>query len=155
MLILREAVFTRKKGALTLQLAGCTLTPLSGWTGKQHLYWGWHPCVGVTHSSVFFQSPCPEGLQGSRCWNCANFQYFAHLGIRAVAYFRVALAGHVMPLSQREKVRNSDLLGRMIKSSAWCDTWPVTYSTTAGMGWKCVWVALEGHKCKKKSFTQK
>ena len=118
MLVLREATFTGKEGALTLQLAGCTLTPLSVWTGKQHLCWGWHPCLGVTHSSVFFQSPCSEGLQGPGCCNCENFQYFAHLGIRAIAYFSVALAGHVLPLSQREKVKKSDLLERMIKSSA-------------------------------------
>lgn len=105
MLTLRETTFTGKKEALTLQLAGCMLTPLSVWRGKQHLCWGWDPCLGVTHSSVFFQSPHPVGLQGSGCCNWANFQDFAHLRIRAIAYFRVVLAGHVLPLSQGEKVK--------------------------------------------------
>lgn len=62
--------------------------------------WGWHCAWGVC-----------RGL------DAANFQYFAHLGIRATAYFRVALTGHVLRLSQREKVKKSVLLHTLIKSS--------------------------------------
>lgn len=130
--------FHREKEALTLQLMGYTLTLRSVWTGKQHLCWGWHLCHP---SSVVFQSTCPEGLQVSGCCNCANFQYFDHLEISTIAYFRVALADHVLHLSQREKVK-SDLLERVIKSAVWYDVWPVMHSTADNMGWKPVWAAL-------------
>lgn len=130
--------FHREKGALTLQLMGYTLTLWSVWTGKQPLCWGWHLCHP---SSVFFQSTCPEGLQGSGCCNCANFHYFDYLDISIIAYFRVALADHVLHLSQREKVK-SDLLERVIKSAVWYDAWPVMHSTADSMGWKPVWAAL-------------
>lgn len=142
--------FTGEKGALTHQLAGCTL---SVGAGKQDLCWGWHPCPG-SHTAL--PSSLPPALRvcgGCGCCSWANLQYFAQLGIRAIAYFRVALAGHVLPLSQREKVKNSDLLESTIKSSAWCDTWSGTHRNTASGGWKGVWVALEGHEWQKRKIS--
>lgn len=65
--------FTGEKGALTHQLAGCTL---SVGAGKQDLCWGWHPCPG-SHTAL--PSSLPPALRVCGGCGCCSWAYLQYL----------------------------------------------------------------------------